>query len=133
MSAEQPHAGATALGRYREERQAELRARAAAALQRLDATGEAINFSSVAIAAGVSRQWLYTSSFRNEIEELRTRSTSASKQPKRPVREAASDASLRSRLSAMQLRNVDLRNENAALHEQLERALGLLRQHNLDY
>lgn len=102
-------------------------------MRTLDAQGDQITFASVAREAGVSRQWLYTSRYRDEIDRLRTRPAVLPGNRHSRAKEAATDASLRSRLAALQKRNTELRQEAVDLRHQLERALGLIRQHHLDY
>lgn len=127
------HPGAQALKRHREQRSIQTASRVEAAMRVLNAQAEQITFASVAREAGVSRQWLYTSRYRDEIDRLRTRPATAYGSNRRPVGEASTDASLRSRLASLQRRNTVLRQEAAELRRQLERALGLIRQHHLDY
>lgn len=115
------------LDRYRAQRSIDMHARVAQALKALDAAGRPINFSRVAAAAGVSRQWLYDSPYRHEIETLRARAHPRSSTA-RPTREAASDASLRTRLDILRQRLEQTKTENAELRTQLQRALGLLRE-----
>ncbi|MCH9728507.1 MAG: transposase [Actinomycetia bacterium] len=114
------------LDRYREERRKSMYANVTRTLKELDAQNQPINISRVAIAAGVSRQWLYASPFRREIESLRDRSIGANVRP-RPAREAASDASLRTQVGALRERLREARAENQQLRKELETALGLLR------
>ncbi|WP_113702525.1 DUF6262 family protein [Nonomuraea lactucae] len=103
------------------------RAKAIQALREIDAQGTAVTFDIVARAAGVSRSWLYTQpDLRAEIEHLRSERQRASATPV-PVRQRASDASLRRRLEAANERNRRLTEENRQLREQLARALGDLR------
>ncbi|MFF3159913.1 DUF6262 family protein [Streptomyces sp. NPDC057910] len=106
-------------------RSAATRRRAIAALRRMDATGIAITFETVAREAGVSRSWLYNQpDLRSEIERLRARRRSIP--PARPVpdRQRASDASLLRRLEAASKRNQQLEAENRELREALALALG---------
>ncbi|MFI1768634.1 DUF6262 family protein [Streptomyces sp. NPDC020800] len=115
-----------ALNRYREERRTQMHADVTRALRDLDRAGKPINMSRVAAEAGVSRQWLYDSPFRDEIERLRQRPTRNA--PKvRPIGEAASEASLRAQNEALRQRLREVREENAGLRQELARALGLLR------
>lgn len=116
-----------ALDRYRENRRTQMHADVTRALRDLEQEGAPINISSVAATAGVSRQWLYGSPFRSEIETLRNRSTAPPART-RPIREAASDASLRAQNEALRQRLQEAREENTALRRELERALGLLRE-----
>lgn len=97
------------------------------ALRELDQARAPINFSSVASAAGVSRQWLYDSPFRAEIQALRARSFLPGTKA-RTAREAASEASVRAQNHALRQRLKEVREENRALRMELERVLGALRQ-----
>src|SRR6266568_3489539 len=77
------------------------RDRAIAALRRVNATGQRINFDAVARQAGVSRSWLYTQDdLRDEIDRMRARHHPAAAAPPVPDRQRASDASLLRRLEA---------------------------------
>lgn len=113
----------TALDRFREGRRTQMHAAVAQALRELEQTNSPINMSSVAAAAGVSRQWLYGSPFRAEIESLRLRRPS-SRAPGRSTRQAASEASLLAQNEALRERLGQLRKENAALRHDLELVLG---------
>lgn len=99
--------------------------RARAALNALEAGGEPVTFQGVARGGRVSRQWLYGQpELRAEIERLR-----------RPVPTAglaqtrASDASLRQRVQTLVDENRRLREENAALKNELALAYGHQRDH----
>lgn len=118
-----------ALDRYRDQRRTDMHARVTRALKDLDTQGLPVNISRVAAAAGVSRQWLYDSPYRTQIEALRSRAHPKTASA-RPARESATDASLRARLDALHERLKQTRAENAELRTQLERALGLLRELN---
>lgn len=105
-------------------RSAATRRRAAAALRRMDATGVAITFESVAREAGVSRSWLYTQpDLKAEIQRLKARHPFPAPQPV-PNRQRASDASLLRRLEAATRRNQQLETENRELRQALALALG---------
>lgn len=100
------------------------RRRAAAALRRMDTTGAAITFETVAHEARVSRSWLYNQpDLRAEIERLRARHHIPVTRPV-PDRQRASDASLLQRLQAATERNQQLDNENRELRQALALALG---------
>lgn len=102
------------------------REKAVRALRHLDATGQPITIESLARQAGVSRSWLYGQpDLLAEIDKRRG-STSQTSTPV-PVRQRASDDSLRSRLQAAQERVRTLTAENKELREQLAAALGELR------
>ncbi|NEC89693.1 DUF6262 family protein [Streptomyces sp. SID12501] len=92
------------------------RRRAVAALRRMDDTGTAITFETVAREAGVSRSWLYNQpDLRTEIERLRARRRSIPAARPVPDRQRASDASLLRRLEAATERNRQLESENREL------------------
>lgn len=97
------------------------------AMRELDKHGVEMSFAAVAAAVNVSRQFLYThAELRAEIEQLRSEQRAA---PSRlPVRERASDASVRARLRAALQENQRLREENAQLREELAVAHGHARE-----
>jgi hypothetical protein len=100
------------------------RRRAITALWHMDATGQRINFDTVARYAGVSRSWLYTQDdLRAEIERLRRRHPAASPAPP-PQRQRASDPSLLRRLEAATTRIRHLEADNQELRAALAQALG---------
>lgn len=101
------------------------------ALRELDRTGAPICFVSVAQRARVSRAFLYANTdLRGEIEALRQ---SQDGMPARvPVRERASDASIRARLRAALEENQRQRLEIAGLREELAIAHGRVRELELD-
>ena len=102
-------------------------ARVRRALRELGKRGGEVNFASVAAAAGVSRQFLYSQvELRSEIEQLRGEQRTALSQ--RPVVERASDASIRARLRAALDDNQRLRGENTRLREELALAHGTVRE-----
>jgi hypothetical protein len=105
--------------------------RVRATLRTLDADGATISFAAVAEHARVSRAFLYAhSDLRAEIEALRSIHTAA---PTRlPVRQRASDASVRARLRAALDENQRQRDELAALREELALAHGRVRELELD-
>lgn len=99
------------------------RRRATAALRRLDAAGEPINFAAVARAAGVSRAWLYRDdAVRDEIERLRRPGSAPDRA--RPAAEQATADSLRQQLDAVRSLIAELRAENHRLREAVARKLG---------
>lgn len=101
------------------------RRRAVSALRRMDATGTAITFETVAREAGVSRSWLYNQQdLRAEIERLRARHRQIPTARQVPDRQRASDASLLRRLEAATERNRQLEAENRELRQALALALG---------
>jgi hypothetical protein len=105
--------------------------RVRATLRQLDADGASVSFAAVAEHARVSRAFLYAhADLRSEIEALRSIHTAA---PARlPVRQRASDASLRARLRAALEENQRQREEIAALREELALAHGRVRELELD-
>jgi Family of unknown function (DUF6262) len=63
------------------------RQKTAAALRRMDASGQPVTFSTVAAAAGVSRSWLYAQDdLRAQIERLRERQRHHRRSPTGSVR-----------------------------------------------
>jgi hypothetical protein len=102
-----------------------------ATLRALDADGATISFAAVAEHARVSRAFLYAhSELRAEIDALRSSAPAA---PARlPVRQRASDASVRARLRAALDENQRQRDELAALREELALARGRVRELELD-
>ena len=100
--------------------------RARRAMRELDKRGAAINFVSVAAAANVSRQFLYThDELRVEIEQLRDDEHHAA--VRLPARARASDASVRARLRAALEDNQRLREQNTRLRDELALAHGRVR------
>jgi hypothetical protein len=100
------------------------RSRAIQALRELDRAGTAVTFAAVASAAGISRSWLYTQAdIRHQIQQLRD-TTASNAGTAIPARQRATDASLRSQLTAVLQRNRQLAGENTRLRRQLARALG---------
>jgi Family of unknown function (DUF6262) len=101
------------------------------AVRELDRQGAAITFAGVAERAQVSRAFLYQhAELRAEIEALRTAQTAAP--PRLPVRQRASDASLRARLRAALDEGQRQRGEIARLREELALAHGRARELELD-
>ncbi|MGZ6564654.1 MAG: DUF6262 family protein [Solirubrobacteraceae bacterium] len=100
-------------------------------LRALDADGASISFAAVAAHARVSRAFLYQhAELRAEIEALRSINSGA---PARlPVRQRASDVSVRARLRAALDENQRQREEIAALREELALAHGRVRELELD-
>ena len=105
--------------------------RVRATIRQLDADGAIVSFAAVAEHARVSRAFLYAhAELRSEIEALRSIETAA---PARlPVRQRASDTSLRARLRAALDENQRQRDELAALREELALAHGRVRELELD-
>lgn len=104
-------------------RVAATRARARAALRRLDQQGKTINYVTVAGAAGVSRSLLYRDpQLRAEIDRLRN--PEATTAPRQPAAERMSQASRDERHEALHGEVKELRRENRALRSQLAIVLG---------
>jgi hypothetical protein len=101
------------------------------ALRALDSDGATVTFAAVAERARVSRAFLYAhNGLRSEIEALRAAQGSV---PARlPVRQRASDSSLRARLRAALDENQRQRSEITALREELALAHGRVRELELD-
>ena len=101
------------------------------ALRELDSEGATVTFAAVAERARVSRAFLYQhAELRSQIEALRAADAAA---PARvPVRQRASDASLRARLRAALDEVQRQRAEVARLREELALAHGRVRELELD-
>lgn len=95
------------------------------AIQQLQRQGRAVNFSTVAQSAAVSRAWLYR---QDQIRDLISRHQ-ALKPPaaRRVTAQRATADSLRKRLDAARAEITRLRAENRSLREQIARHLGLQR------
>jgi len=93
------------------------------AIKRLDSSGQPVNFSAVAAAAGVSRASLYRDP---GIRELISRIRSAPSQSAatRAAAQRATAESLRARLNTARAEITRLRAENTMLREQAARHLG---------
>lgn len=105
------------------------RARARAALRRLDREGSVINYVAVAKAAGVSRALLYRDrdrELREEIDHLRDRARTTA--PRQPASQRMSQASRDELLAALRTEIQDLRTENHALRTRVAAVLGEERQ-----
>lgn len=101
------------------------RSKAIQALRELDRAGASVTFASLAAAAGISRSWLYTQpDISDQIRRLRSVTRKRDPASAVPAGQRATDASLRSRLTAAIQRNQALADENARLRRQLARALG---------
>jgi Family of unknown function (DUF6262) len=101
------------------------------ALRELDRAGAAVTFAAVAKRADVSRVFLYQhAELRAQVEALRAAQAAA---PARlPVRQRASDPSLRARLRAALDENQRQREEITRLREELALAHGRVRELELD-
>jgi Family of unknown function (DUF6262) len=113
------------------ERTLEAEHRVGSALRELDRDRAPVTFAAVADRARVSRAFLYQhAGLRSQIEALRAADAAA---PARvPVRQRASDASLRARLRAAQDEGQRQREELARLREELALAHGRVRELELD-
>ncbi|MCA1681239.1 MAG: DUF6262 family protein [Actinobacteria bacterium] len=101
------------------------------ALRELDREGAKISFAGVAGRARVSRAFLYEhADLRSEIEALRTAQGSVS--ARLPVRQRASDVSLRARLRAALDDSQRQREELARMRDELAIAHGRVRELELD-
>jgi hypothetical protein len=101
------------------------------ALRELDREGASVTFAAVAESARVSRAFLYQHpDVRSEIEALR--SAQAAAPARLPVRQRASDASLRARLRAALDQSQRQREEIARLRDELALAHGRVRELELD-
>jgi len=105
--------------------------RVRAALRQLDSDGATVSFAAVAKHARVSRAFLYAhAELRSGIEALRSVQSAA---PSRlPVRQRASDTSLRARLRAALDENQRQREQLAALREELALTHGRVRELELN-
>ena len=105
--------------------------RVGSALREFDREGVTVTFASVAERARVSRAFLYQSpELRSQVEELR--SAQAAAPARLPVRQRASDASLRARLRAALDEGQRQREEIARLRDELALAHGRVRELELD-
>lgn len=105
--------------------------RVRSALRELDRDGAMVTFVAVAERARVSRAFLYQhAELRSQIEALRAADVAAP--PRVPVRQRASDASLRARLRAALDESQRQREEIARLREELALAHGRVRELELD-
>ena len=100
--------------------------RAGKAIDQLHRESAPVTFASVADAAGVSRNWLYTTpKIRERIESLRTEPchVAAPEPPRRPASEHSKDALL----ELLRSKNRELLHENRELRDELAQAHGLIR------
>jgi hypothetical protein len=94
------------------------------AIEQLQREGKAINYTTVAHSAGVSRSWLYRQSqVADLISQLRQQHAPAAT----IAAQRASANSLRQRLDTARAEITRLRTENRSLREQIARQLGLQR------
>ena len=109
-------------------RSEDTRRRAEDAVRDLDKTGEPITYTSVAVAASVSRSWLYRDhALRAEIDRLRMAHPAVAAM--RPALERGSAASQHGRLSTLLDANRALRDENQQLRTEVAVLLGERRDH----
>jgi len=94
------------------------------AIEQLQRQGQAVNFSTVAQSAGVSRGWLYR---QDQIRDLISRQRALEPPATRVTAQRATADSLRQRLDAARAEITRLRTENRTLRDQLARHLGLQR------
>ena len=95
------------------------------AIEQLQRQGQAVNFSTVAQSAGVSRAWLYR---QDQIRDLISRQQALKPPPARRVTAHRATAdSLRQRLDAARAEITRLRAENRTLRDQIARHFGLQR------
>jgi hypothetical protein len=94
------------------------------AIEQLQREGTAINYTTVAHSAGVSRSWLYRQGqIRDLISQLRQQHAPAAA----VAAQRASTGSLRQRLDTARAEITRLRAENRSLRDQIARQLGLRR------
>ncbi len=94
------------------------------AIEQLQREGTAINYTTVAHSAGVSRTWLYRQDqIRDLISQLRRQHAPAAA----VASQRASTDSLRQRLDTARTELTRLRAENRSLRDQIGRQLGLRR------
>jgi len=94
------------------------------AIKQLQREGTAINYTTVAHSAGVSRSWLYRQDqIRDLISQLRQQRPPAAALPA----QRASTSSLSQRLDTARAEITRLRAENRSLRDQIARQLGLRR------
>jgi hypothetical protein len=96
--------------------------RASNAIERLNGSGQPVNFSAVAAAADVSRTWLYRNP---EIRDLISRLRSApARSASTPNTQRATAESLHARLHTARAEITSLRAENTKLRAQIARQYG---------
>jgi len=101
------------------------------AIEQLQREGKTINYTVVALSAGVSRTWLYS---QDQIRDLISKQRALDPPRARVTAQRASADSLRQRLDAAARAEITrLRAENHSLRDQIARQLGLQRtQHGRD-
>jgi hypothetical protein len=104
-------------------RSRDARTHVVAALRRLDRDGEPVTFHAVALAAGVSRSFLYRQAdLRAEIDRLRQQPPTGGRPLPSAVR--ASNESRQARLDALRAEIARLTEENRWFRQQAETLLG---------
>lgn len=102
--------------------------RAHTALDELTRTGEPLSVAGLAVAASVSRSWLYTQpQLLERIELLRQQRPQATRRDTIPAGQRASATSLQRRLELAHHRIQQLNEDNRRLQDELARAYGRLR------
>jgi hypothetical protein len=123
----QPERNTSGLAHAAERRSAQALDRVRSAIRRLQRDGNLISFQAVAREAGVSRQFLYTTTeLRTQIEQLRYEQTNG-RAVAVPSAQRTSDASLKARNQMLLDENRRLRDEVKELREELAQAWGDLR------
>lgn len=126
-----PDPAPRALAEAAAERSLDAEQRVRGTLRALDADGTTVSFAKVAEHARVSRAFLYAhAELRTEIEALR--SLQGTVPARLPVRQRASESSVRARLRAALDENQRQREQIAALREELAFAHGRVRELELD-
>jgi hypothetical protein len=123
----QPERNTAGLAHAAERRSEQALDRVRSAMRRLQRDGNLISFQAVAREAGVSRQFLYTTTeLRAQIEQLRYEQTKG-RAVAVPSSQRTSDASLKARNQMLLDENRRLRDEVKNLREELAQAWGDLR------
>jgi hypothetical protein len=100
------------------------------AIEQLQREGKTINYTTVALSAGVSRTWLYN---QDQIRDLISKQRALDPPRARITAQRATADSLRQRLDAAKAEITRLRTENHSLRDQIARLLGIQRsQHGQD-
>ena len=114
------------LSQHARQRSEDAFARARNAIRELDKSGQSVTFVAVAARARVSREFLYSNQIlKTEIQALRRPGTRTGPVP---AADRASLDSIKARLSSTLEENRRLREENAALRQELELVYGELRE-----
>jgi len=100
------------------------------AIEQLQREGKTINYTTVALSAGVSRTWLYN---QDQIRDLISKQRALDPPRARITAQRATADSLRQRPGAAKAEITRLRAENHSLRDQIARLLGIQRtQHGKD-